>query len=256
MSGFPAVAPGEPIVVSATAYVTWLRCPEQARGRLAGEYPEDTPQSFRGALAHRVFARHLVDGPLAPDDFGLTCREEIGRALNPKLGPLGLNRPSRLEAVVREVGELYERFKRFSTEGFSGAEVTLHHEATPGVTLRGVVDAVFDAAGGVRLVDWKTGALGAAEPQLDFYAMVWWLERRELPVLVEAASVVTGERFERSPSLDDVDETAHRVARLVSDVRMAFSRDDGLEAVGGPWCRYCPLLAGCAEGSAAMRVVG
>ena len=243
-------------MVSATAYTTWLRCPEQARGRLAGEYPDDTKQSFKGALAHRIFARHLTSGPVAPEDLAQSCREEIGRALNPKLMSLGLNKPSQLGAVVREVGDLYERFKRFSIDGFEGAEVSLHVEAAAGVTLRGVVDAVFRSDGGVRLVDWKTGFLGSAEPQLDFYAMLWWLERGDLPTSVEAASVATGERFQRSPTLGDIEQTAARVADLVSDVRQALATYGSLSTTGGPWCRYCPLLSGCDEGSAAVRVVG
>ena len=54
---FPAVVPGEPIVLSASAFVTFSRCPEQAVGRLRGMYPPESRASFLGGLARRIFAR-------------------------------------------------------------------------------------------------------------------------------------------------------------------------------------------------------
>ena len=70
-----------------------------------------------------------------------------------------------------------------------------------GVTLRGSVDAVFDDAGsGPLLVDWKTGGLGEPGIQLGFYALLWALERGEIPGRVEAVSVGTGERMDAVPS--------------------------------------------------------
>ena len=132
---FPKVLPGEPIVVSATLYMTYTRCPDQALGRVHGVYPEESKVSFRGGLAHRVFARHLEQGPIGAHNMEQVCREEIGSGLNPKLGALGL-RPSQLSAVIREVGDLYQRFKELSMEGFRSAEVFLEVEPVSGVTLR------------------------------------------------------------------------------------------------------------------------
>lgn len=251
---FPTVPEGAPITVSATLFTTYLRCPDEARGRLEGAYPEDTVASFKGVLAHRIFARHLTEGVLAPEAFEQSCREEIGKSLNPKLGSLGL-KPSRLQALVREVGDLYERFTRFPSAGFRGAEVTVDHEPSAGVVLRGVVDAVFDMpGGGVRLVDWKTGNLGGAAPQLDFYALVWALHHEEIPIEVEAASVGTGERYTRHPTRKSLEATALQVAALVAVARRAFAAGTFLPKVGGPWCRHCALLAECPEGSAAVKI--
>lgn len=251
---FPPVHPGEPVTVSASLYVTFLRCPEQAAGRLRGEYPPESRPSFVGGLAHRIFARHLSGGPIPDGGLAAACREEIGAAMNPKMAALGL-RPSELGRVIDEVGDLYRRFKTLAVEGFSGAEVPLSVEPVPDVTLRGTVDAVFDEGGrGMRLVDWKTGSLGDPEHQLGFYALLWALERGEVPGALEAVSVASGERFESVPSRADVEATAGRVAGTIDRLRASWEGDE-LERVAGPWCRWCPLLESCEEGRAATALL-
>lgn len=253
---FPAVGPGEPVVLSATTFVAFTRCPEQAVGRLRGMYPAESRSSFVGGLAHRLFARHLSDGPIAEGGFATACREEIGAALNPKLGALGL-RPSQLDRVIEEASGLYRRFCRLGLEGFAGAEVDL--EATPaeGVTLRGKVDAVFDEGeGGMRLTDWKTGSLGDPSAQLGFYALLWALERGDLPGRVEAVSLASGERTEEVPTRAGVEETAAVAATAASLLRAALAADVHLERAAGPWCRWCPLLDECEEGRAATALLG
>ncbi|NND02853.1 MAG: DUF2800 domain-containing protein, partial [Acidimicrobiia bacterium] len=195
MIEFPAIAPGEPLSVSASLYTTFLRCPGQALANVQGHYGPDSRASFSGMLAHRIFARHLTSGVISSDDFSSACREEIGQAMNPKLGSLQM-RPSELRGVIAEVGELYQRFQLRSADGCVGVEQELIFDVGSGITLRGRIDAVFDDPRGVRLVDWKTGSLGAANDQLDFYALLWGLDRGELPAAVEAVSVSSGERYE------------------------------------------------------------
>lgn len=256
MAGLPPVVPGDPIVVSATLYRTYAACPQQALGRLQGAYPSESLPAFRGQLAHRVFARHLVGGGIAPADLGRACREEIGSSLNPKLGALGITKPSQLAPIIAEVGDLYARFRRISTEGFTAAEVSLEAEPAPGIVVRGIVDAVFDdPQWGTRIVDWKTGSVPSdATVQLEFYYFAWWLDRGELPGRAEAVSVATGERLGVTRTRGDVAETAEAVAELVNASRGAFASGEDLERRGGPHCRYCPLVADCAEGAAAVRV--
>jgi hypothetical protein len=252
---FPAVEPGEPIVVSASTFVVFSRCPEQAVGRLRGLFPPESRPSFSGGLAHRIFARHLTSGPIPEAGFAGACREEIGAGLNPKLGALGL-RPSQLDQVIDEVAVLYRRFCRLGLEGFAGAEVSLEAQPAEGVTLRGKVDAVFDdGEAGVRLTDWKTGSMGDPMPQLAFYALLWALERGDLPGRVEAVSLASGERVEEVPSRAGVQETAAAVAEAVSLLRAAFATGEHLERVAGPWCRWCPLLEECEEGRAATALL-
>ncbi len=250
----PHITPGEALAVSATLYTTYRKCPEQALGRLRGQYPAESRASFRGGLAHRVFARHLEEGPIAEVGIEQVCREEIGKSLNPKVATLGL-KPSELRGLIREVADLYERFKRLSADGFQAAEVFLEVEPANGVILRGSIDAVFeDGDKGVRLTDWKTGGMGAAEDQLAFYAMLWAMAHGELPGAVEAVSIATGERFTAVPTREQAEATALEVAHLVSAVRVALAAGDDLERSGGAWCRYCPLLDECAEGAAAVAV--
>jgi hypothetical protein len=253
---FPEVPPGEPLVISATLYVTYAKCPDQALGRLRGLYPDESPASFKGGLAHRIFARHLRSGEIAPADFGRACKEEIGSGMNPKLGALGM-RPSQLQATIKEVGDLYERFKTLSAAGFDGAEVLVEVQPTGDLTLRGSIDAVFTEPDGVRLVDWKTGGLFEAEQQLGFYAMLWALETNSLPARVEAVSIASGERISSEPTADDIWNTAVEVAEMVRELRGAFAVQlDQVDRIAGPWCRYCALLDSCSEGASAVQIAG
>ena len=245
---FPPVDDGEPIVISASTFATYERCPEQALGRLRGAYGPESRKSFVGGLAHRIFARHLAHGPIDEAGLEAACREEIGGGMNMKMTALGL-KPSELRSVITEVGELYQRFRTMPVDGFEGAEVSLEVEPATDVTLRGAVDAVFTEGGGVRLVDWKTGGIGEPGPQLAFYALLWALERGDIPVRVEAVSVGTGERT------DGVEETARRVAEVVTMVRRSWSTGVDGERIAGPWCRWCPLLDECREGTAAMNLL-
>lgn len=252
---FPQVEPGEEIVVSATTFVTFERCPEQAAGRLRGIYPAESRASFLGGLAHRIFARHLTEGPIPGDRFLAACREEIGEHMNPKLSSLGL-KPSQLDGVIGEVAELYERFKLLGAEGFEGAHVPLEVAPAEGVTLKGELDAVFDGGpSGVRLVDWKTGSLAGAQAQLAFYALLWALERGEIPGSVEAVSVGTGERLSEVPTDAGVQATADRVGQMVSVLRRSWVEGVPLARLAGPWCRWCPLLEDCDEGRTATRIL-
>ena len=208
-----------------------------------------------GGLAHRVFARHLKTGPIEPGGLEQVCREEIGSSMNPKLGSLGL-KPSDIRTVIEQVGSLYERFKTLGADGFAGAEVPLEVEPADAVTLRGAVDAVFSSDTGTRLVDWKTGGLGDPEPQLGFYALLWAMERGEIPGRVEAVSVASGERYEAVPTVAGVQAMAARVGTVVDTLRAGWHAGEDLERTAGPWCRFCPLLDGCTEGVAAQALLG
>jgi hypothetical protein len=253
MVPFPAVEPGDEIEVSATAFVAFQRCPEQAAARYRGEFGPDSRPGFAGQLAHRIFARHLEGGPIGDGEaFALACREEIGAGLNPKVSSLGL-KPSELRGVIEETSALYERFKSMDFEGFAGAEVALSVSPAAGVVLKGSVDAVFDDDAGWRLVDWKTGSIYEdAGYQLDFYALLWALDRGQPPGVVEAISVRTGERHDRVPTASDLSDTAQRTAAMVSLLRRSWRESGPVERRGGPWCRYCPVLSSCEEGRAAV----
>lgn len=254
MFEFPIVEPGDPVRISASTFVAFRQCPDSALARLQGEWGPESRAAFSGGLAHRLFARHLNGDPIAEQDFGEVCRTEIGSSnLNYKLGALGL-KPSELGKVIDEVGAIYERFKKIPIEGFEGAEVSLAAEPADDVTLVGSVDAVFADDQGVRLVDWKTGELGEVVDQLHFYALLWAIEKHELPQTVEALSVKTGERVSEVPDSGVVQETAEQVAEMVGRLRTAWKTGAGIDRRGGPWCKYCGILDSCSEGRAATRL--
>lgn len=248
--------PGDDIRISATSFVNFKRCPASANARFQGNYGPDSRSSFTGSLAHRVFSRHLSSGSIASDDFVQACREEIGGSnLVNKMGGLEL-KPSTLAGVIEEVRGLYERFVRFPQDGFEGTEVTLAVHPADGVELVGTVDAIYkEDLGGHRLVDWKTGELGEVHDQLNFYALLWALDRDEIPAYVEAVSVRTGERFRAEPTSNEVEAVAIVVGEMVDTLRENWSRHQEFDKHGGPWCRYCPILTGCSEGEATMVIL-
>lgn len=256
MIHLPEVPAGPPIAVSASLYVAYRQCPDAALARLEGHYGPDSRPSFKGMLAHQVFARHLETGPIEDADFTQVCRESVGSSnLNFKLGSLKM-KPSELRSVIEETKALYDRFRTLPGDGFRGAECSIEFEAQHGVTLRGRVDAIFDdppmgGVSGVRLVDWKTGDIGAPEDQLLFYAVLWTLDQRSMPRAVEAISVRTGERFRLDPTEEDLQTTANQIGEVVAALRAGMIAGRRLARHGGPWCRYCPLLDECSEGRAA-----
>ena len=69
---------------------------------------------FRGSLAHRVFARHLVDGVIVPDDFTAACRQEAGAHLGGSMAALSL-KPSEFRTITAEVEQLEEEWVELST---------------------------------------------------------------------------------------------------------------------------------------------
>lgn len=255
MLTFPAVPPGEDVRVSATAFVAFKRCPAQSEARYRGIFAPETRRSFTGALVHRLIARHLNKGPIG--DVDQACKEEIGAGMNPKLVAAGLQRPSQLNEVIAEAGALYQRFTKFPLDGFDSAEVAVLAEPSPGVSLFGKIDAVFRSAGGVLLRDWKSGGLGEPEDQLVFYAVVWTMERGEAPEALEAVSIGTGERFRIVPTEADMQSVLEVVGEMVTAFRTAWASEGAkIERVGGPWCRFCPLLEECVEGRSAMEIAG
>jgi hypothetical protein len=232
------------VKVSASLYTTWLRCPAQAQARLDGHYQADTVDQFRGLLAHRVFARHLNDGPIRPADFEQACREEIGGSqLNWKLAGLGL-RTAELRRVFAEVEQLYARWRQLKPVG--AGEVHLQFELEDDLVFVGTVDCVSGSPDAPRLVDWKTGELGEAEHQLGFYAWLWWTSGRAMPLAVEAVSVTTGERFERWVDRKWIAAVELDVVTMVADLRSGST-----PATPGPFCRWCPILADCEPGTRA-----
>ena len=257
MPTFSEIPDGDDLPISATLYVTYRRCPQQALARLQGIYQPPSRASFKGALAHRLFARHLERGPIPAADFDRVCREETGANLNQQLSGVGL-RPSEFRSVVSEVEELYRRFAAFPVDGFMEAEASFETDVGAGVHLRGRLDAVFAVDGGERIVDWKTGTRleGDAEAQVGFYALAWRKLHGSPPVASEAVSVVTGEAVGVSVSEAAIDRTEDEIASMVVALREAMVIEGELDRTAGPHCAWCPLLDDCSEGRSASELLG
>jgi len=167
-------------------------------------------------------------------------------------------KPSEFRAVVAEISDLYELFDAIPLDGFVEAEAALEVEPVPGVRLRGRVDAVFqeESDDGVRIVDWKTGVdLSGSGPQLDFYAMAWAEVHGSQPAVLEALSIRTGERVVRTPTDAEVDRVRDEVVAMIGELRGAIETGVDLHRTAGPYCRWCPLLDDCTEGSTAMQIL-
>lgn len=250
----PDIPPGVPLRISASGYISFLNCPSLFGARLDGIYGAESVASFRGALAHAVFARHLEGGEIADHDFDNVCRRAIGSSvINYKMVNLGLGITGVRETIA-EVGEMYQRFKKLPSDGFRASEIHVEADLVKDVVLLGRIDAVYDDAGGVKLVDWKSGDLGEVAQQLNFYALLWYLNTGDLPVTIEAFSVQSGEQYRSHPSQATVEETARQVAEMVTTLRQATDLDEPLDRVPGMYCKYCPILHDCSEGQAAARV--
>ena len=256
MPTLDAVPAGEDIAVSATLYTTWRRCPQQALARVRGIYPAPSRAAFKGALVHRLIARHLNEGPIPPEEFEAICRRETGANLGIQPGEAGLT-PSGFRAVVAESAALYERFTNLPVDPGAETEVAFDLEAAPGITLRGRIDAVFPHESGTRIVDWKTGtALGdEVDAQLGFYALAWSIDRGELPTQTDAVSIATGERRAVDPSPEAIAAIEQDVGVMVTELRAALAAEDDLERTAGPHCRWCPVLETCDEGSSALALL-
>ncbi len=256
MSPFKPIVSAEEFPVSATLYVTYLKCPQQALARLRGVYPAPSKALLRGSLAHRIFARHLVEGPIPDAEFVQVCKVEVGTHLSRQMTSLAL-KASEFRQITAEVTELYETFKLLPVEGFVDAEVDVGSRPVQGVVIRGRVDAVFRDEDGVRIADWKTGAyLDDAEAQLEFYAMAWWHTEGSVPATLEAVSLKTGEKRVSKPGDDDVQTTESRVAEMITILRGAMDGRVELSRRAGPHCSWCPLLEECDEGRVALEILG
>ncbi len=250
----PEFRPGPPIVVSASSFSRFRQCPDQGLAHHRGIFAEPGRAAWVGQLVHRLIARDLegreIDDPLQ------AAREEIGStSLNYEMN-LTVGRPSDIRRAIAEAVDVYQQFRLLPRPTLSEVEVSIAFDAGGGLTLRGRIDGVQQTERGVRIVDWKTGAIQPeSEVQLLFYGLLWALDRRSLPGELEAISIQTGERASFVADMSRYEALLEEIAGLVRQVRSSLEHDRGLTRRAGPWCRYCPLLSGCEEGTGAVAVL-
>lgn len=236
--------------ISATLYTHYLDCPARAQAHLDGHYQPDTIHTFRGLLAHRIFAHHITNGEIPEADFTKTARQQIGSTnLNWKLAGLHL-KPAQLNTIIREVEMMYGRWLGLPHHRVGWKHAELHEEASvPGATLIGRIDAIDNLGG---LVDWKTGELtDDTTHQLAFYSVLHHLAGNPLPRRAEAVSVTTGEVAAVVLTPNHVSKIALNIGDMITDL----TNPAPPEARGGPWCRWCPIKDECPEGAAALGLL-
>ncbi|HKE97996.1 MAG TPA: PD-(D/E)XK nuclease family protein [Actinomycetes bacterium] len=124
------------------------------------------------------------------------------------------------------------------------------------VTLKGRLDRVDRAPGGLRVIDYKTGLNPAsqeradADPALTVYAAL--AQRRlGLPVtslVLDYVAAGVQVRTERPPPV-----LAERLAEVLATAR-ALRDDTEFRPRTGPWCARCDLLPRCDAGQAQVRL--
>lgn len=240
--------------ISATLYTTWLNCPAAARARIEGHYPPSTIHTFRGLLAHRIFARHLTHGPIPTDNYQQVARSEIGGSnLNYVIRDLGL-KPSQVRIEIDRSQMVYDVFTTLPLHrhGYTGIEESFTVPLTPGVELVGRIDAITRTG---QIIDWKTGNLDNAEAQLDFYLLAHTLAGHTEPGVTPSASAISipsGEIVTTTYTARKAALLADHLGHLIADLTTPTPPAPR----GGPWCRYCPLNQTCPEGARTLELIG
>lgn len=132
-----------------------------------------------------------------------------------------------------------------------GSEVSLSH---PNLPFYGVIDRVQPLAGGVEIVDFKTGRpRDTHRLQLMRYAVLWYRNVGEIPIRVCAQYLEESREWPVvSAELESIEkELSESIARLYS----ALSERPATARVG-PDCKACEARARCAEGWAASLASG
>lgn len=138
---------------------------------------------------------------------------------------------------LSEAGE--NTFTRLQRLGVLSEE-PLRHPALP---FAGVVDLIWRAADGTRLVDFKTGEPSDAHrTQLLYYGLLWWRVTDDQPSSLEiryptGTTAVPGDR-----QILEETETGLR-ERIDAALAMLSMRPTAARV--GEWCRYCDGRAFC-----------
>ena len=248
-------------------------CEARYLAELEGDFAWSVPLA-RGTLAHRAIEVGVSwSGPPTPADL---VAETLARAANGT---------DSLADWLRTCGD----FDRADLQGQATERVTTFFECFPPLkrqwrpTLEGRVRAeLFDgrivAAGkydlslgtaqgttaGKVIIDFKTGGFSPTHiDDLRFYALLDTLKIGTPPRLVASYYLDAGRAH---PELVGVGQLEAAVARTVDGIariaelhEVAQGRVEPADAEvvkrTGPACRWCPALAGCAEGTAHLRQV-
>ena len=270
------VMTGHPLIgaLSPSRASDFMTCPLLYRFRTIDRLPERPGRAaLRGTLVHEVLDR-LFDVPAHERDV-----EAAAAMLPAALDDLLQADPDAAFALVEDaawpgpipaVDEQVRRTLRtearallrtyFTMEDPRGLE-PLHREQLvetelePGLVLRGYVDRLDDADGGLRVVDYKTGRSPGAQWeqaamfQLRFYALIVHLDSGRLPQRLQLLYLGNGEVLTYEPDAEDLRRFERKLRALWDAITRAAEREDWRANPSRKcgWCSHqglCPAFGG------------
>jgi len=256
--------------LSASRANDFMQCPLLFRFRVIDKLPEPhSAAAKRGTLVHAVLER-LFDAPrgerspalatsLLPGEWQRMLDEDA--TLTTLFDDDGDAAGMREADWLAHAGRLLERY--FTLEDPNRLEPThreswVRHELDNGLVLHGIVDRIDIAPDGrIRVVDYKTGK--APRPgyeskvlfQMQFYALLVWRERGQVPALLQLLYLGDGQILRATPTTEQLRQAEAKartvwaeIERAAADGRFAPRRSKLCD-----WCRfqaYCPGFDGCA----------
>jgi putative RecB family exonuclease len=228
------------------------QCPLLYRFRVVDRLPEQrSPAQVRGIVVHAVLERL----------FGLPAPERVPARAHGLLGEVvaELTPEDRVLLDAADAARLIDAYfamedpTRLSPQA---CEVFLEAELDSGVELRGYVDRLdVNAAGDVRIVDYKTGAApravfeARALFQLKFYALVLLRTRGVLPRQLRLMYLGDGESLSHRPGREELERFERTLVALWQAVQRAAPTGDFRPSPGRlcSWCShqaFCPAFGG------------
>ena len=135
----------------------------------------------------------------------------------------------------------------------AGREERVEVEVGGSLVLRGIIDRLdANAAGALRVVDYKTGAAPSeaweskALFQLKFYALVIWRTRGVVPAVLQLLYLADRKRLTYSPTEAELVAMERHLLALGEAVEHARATGD-FRAHKGPLCGWCDHQALCPE---------
>jgi putative RecB family exonuclease len=228
------------------------QCPLLYRFRAVDRLPEQrSPAQVRGIVVHAVLERLFgLAPPQRTPDTARTLLTEVLAELTPE--DRALLDPADATRLVDAYFAM-EDPRGVTTEA---SEVFLEAELGGGVLLRGYVDRLdADAAGELRIVDYKTGAApravfeARALFQLKFYALVLLRSRGVLPRQLRLMYLGDGESLAHSPTRDELERFERVLVALWRAILRAAPTGDFRPSPGRMcgWCSHqavCPAFGG------------
>ncbi|MCD2194973.1 RecB family exonuclease [Actinomycetospora endophytica] len=223
------------------------QCPLLYRFRVVDRLPEErSPAQVRGIVVHAVLERL----------FGLPALERVPTRAHALLAEVVAELTEQDRALIDEAdaARLIDAYfamedpRRLAPEA---CEVFLEAELESGVGLRGYVDRLdVNAAGDVRIVDYKTGTApravfeARALFQLKFYALVLLRSRGVLPRQLRLMYLGDGESLSYHPERDELERFERTLVALWQAVLRAAPTGD-FRPNPGRMCGWCSHQATC-----------